>query len=187
MSSDTFDVRVKSVQGTEVVLDVLTNTGGGYDDLCASRSFALLVLHDALRRAKDAHIHAMKDPARRAEMVRLDEKHGKAVLVRELAEEADDWQLDEAWMRENVARFVKEVDVVERRNAVGEAELARREKELADEYANTPERGDEWQAKRWERCHNYTLRVVVTDAKYAEHLEPGLAFGTTAFDVWYER
>jgi hypothetical protein len=44
-----------------------------------------------------------------------------------------------------------------------------------------------WQPRRWALCHNYTLRVIVADPKWAAHLEPGLEWGTTAYDVWFER
>lgn len=187
--SDGFDVRIMSVTGAEVVIDVLTSTIGEYDDLCASRSFALVVLRDALHRARDRTIHIPRnDPLRRAEWSRLDDKHTNAALTRALANEPDGWYVDEAWMRANVSRFVKECILVERRNNVGADELARRERQILEEHGGELliDQTHEWQPKRWERCHNYTLRVIVTDPKWADHLEPGLEFGTTAFDVWYE-
>lgn len=91
-------------------------------------------------------------------------------------------------MRANVGRSVKSTEVVERRNDLPEDELSRRavaiEKECGGSLRNS--QYHQWQPRRWALCHNSTLRVVVTDPKWAAHLEPGLEFGTTAYDVWNE-
>lgn len=186
MSSDTFYVRVASVAGAEVVLDVLTGTGGGYSDLCASRSFALQLLADAARRAVDIVRCGPPGEARDAECRRLYARHEASALHRAL--EAEGRWYAEAWMRENVGRFVASCEVVARRNALGDEALREREESVAREvggvlYTNQYGR---WQPLRWERCHNYTLRVLATDPRWTEHLEPGLEFGTTAYDAWYE-
>jgi hypothetical protein len=56
---------------------------------------------------------------------------------------------------------------------------------IVEEFGGTllESRKHEWNVLRWEKCHNYTLRVRVTEPRWSEHLEPGLEFGTTAFDV----
>jgi hypothetical protein len=188
MSSDCFDVRVKSVRGDEVILDVLTGTAGGYNDLCTSRSFALVVLHHALRRAVDDVRGAWDDPARDKEVQRLYKKHDASALTLALADEGD-WYVSEAWMRENVGRFVKECSLVERRNDLDDEELSRRAVEIEREFGGAlyTNQAHLWQPRRWERCHNFTLRVVLADPKWGEHLEEGLTFGTTAYDVWDDR
>lgn len=187
MSSDCFDVRVKGIRGTEVIFDVLTGHGGGYDDLCTSRSFALILLADALRRAVDSVPGKWDDPERQATVNRLYEADRGAPITRALAGE-DDWSVSEEWMRANVGRFVASCELVERRNDLGDAELARREKAVRDDFGGElfTDEAHLWQPRRWESCHNYTLRVIVTDPKWAAHLEEGLEFGTTAFDVLFE-
>jgi hypothetical protein len=188
MSSDCFYVRVKSVNGREVIFDVLTSTAGGTNDLCASRSFALLLLSDALRRSVDNLPGGWDDPQRQQEVERRYEAHDVAPLIKEL-ENAGDYYVNESWMQKNVERFVKKCELVERRNNLGDEELSRREEEIANAcggalYTN---QYHVWQPLRWQRCHNYTLRVTLADPKWGAHLEPGIEFGTTAYDVWYER
>lgn len=184
MSSDCFDVRVKSIRGREVVFDVLTGTAGGNDDLCTSRSFALKLLADALRRAASS---VPAGPERKADVNRLYEAHDGAAITRALSGERE-WFVSEAWMRENLNRFVTACALLERRNDVGHDELARREAAVLREFGGElfTDQAHLWQPRRWELCHNYTLRVTVAETKWAEHLEEGLEFGTTAYDVLHE-
>jgi hypothetical protein len=178
MSSDLFDVRIKSVNDTEVIFDVLTTGAAGVDHLADTSSFALVLLSDALRRAAE-------DMSSDAERHRLREKSRGAPLLLELQTADEDWYVSESWMEENVDRFIVDCEVLERRNDVGEDELQRREAEIVEEFGGTllDSKKHEWNALRWEKCHNYTLRVRVTEPRWSEHLEPGLEFGTTAFDV----
>ena len=187
MSSDCFDVRVKSVNGDEVIFDVLTGTAGGYNDLAASRSFALVLLNDALSRATDSLPGEWGSPERDEAAARLREKSANAELVKALATEGD-WYVSADWMRANVDRFVKSTEVLERRNDLPDEELSRRAQAIEAEFGGAlyTNQYHQWQPRRWELCHNYTLRVVVADPKWAAHLEPGLEFGTTAYDVWNE-
>jgi hypothetical protein len=188
VSSDCFDVRVKSVEGNEVVLDVLTGTAGGLDDLCASRSFALVALHGALQGAVDTVRYALPEDKSAAEIQRLYAKHDDAALVKALADEGD-WYVEPEWMKKNVGRFIASCALVERRNNVGEDELSRRAVAIEAEFGGAlyTNQAHLWQPRRWALCHNYTLRVIVADPKWAAHLEPGLEWGTTAYDVWFER
>jgi len=191
MSSDCYDARVKSVDGTEVVFDVLTGKAGGIDDCSTSRSFALLLLHDAMRRAGDSLWHIQDESARYAESTRLRSKGEASALSQALAEaerEVPDWFISVKWMSDNVGRFVKECTLVERRNDLGWDALSARESAIEEAFGGTlyTNQYHLWQPRRWNDCHNYTLRVVVTDPKWVEHLEPGVEFGTTAFDVWTE-
>ncbi len=186
MSSDGFFARVKHVHGSEVLLDVLTGLSGNSDDCCASRSFALVLLHEALLSAKDNVRGAYDTEEGRAEVRRLDAKHKSAALVQALANEGE-WFVSTPWMRSNVARFITGVTLVERRNQLDPKTLDGREREIADAYDGL--RTDlyaQWQPQRWARCHNYTLRVDVSDPKWAAHLEEGLEFGSAGFDVWEE-
>src|SRR6185436_8190996 len=100
MSSDCFEVRVAKVSGTEVMLDVLTSTAGGVDDCCTSRSFALLVLADALRRATDLVPGEWDDPKRDAEVQRLYAKADANALHAALPSTDDsDWYISRALHR----------------------------------------------------------------------------------------
>jgi hypothetical protein len=175
------------VRGVEVVFDVLTGKAGGVENLSASRSFALMLLDNALRRAMDLLPGPWDDPARRAEAQRLYEKYQASALTQALAAEGR-WYSGPDWMRQHVGRFVTSSALVERRNALGEAELERREVEIEQEFGGVlyTDQYHRWQPRRWERCHSYTLRVVVAEPRWAEHLEPGLEFPTTAYDAWYE-
>lgn len=178
VSSDLFYARVTSVNGSEVVFDVLTGVAGRPDDIATSRSFALLLLSDALRRARDEDI----SPEERR---RLSEKEKASALWAELERAADDWDTSDSWMIENVGRFVESCELVERRNDLGWDELDRREAAIQRQLGDTldADQRRQLQTLRWQRCHQFRLRVVVTDPRWAEHLEPGLAFGTTAYDV----
>jgi hypothetical protein len=188
MSSDCFYVRVKSVRDNEVIFDVLTGTAGGYDDLCASRSFALCLLNDALGRSVDNLPGAWDDPVRQQEAKRRREADQNAPLNRALKEQGD-WYISESWMRNNIARFITSCTLVERRNNVGDQELQRRGTLIEEEFGGAlyTNQNHLWQPRRWELCHNYTLRVTLADPQWGVHLIPGIEFGTTAFDVWYER
>lgn len=190
MSSDSFHVRIVRVDGPEVVLDLLTSGSGEVDDCKTSRSFALLLLADALPRAQHAFAHTPRAlPA--AERVALAEALKAAPLAAALdaaEQECPDWSVSAKWMEGHVGTYVAATELVERRNAVGDDELFRREAEIDEQFGGelTTDRAHEWMPVRWERSHNYTLRVVLTDPKWASHLRPGLEFGTTAFDVWWE-
>jgi hypothetical protein len=188
MGSDLFHVRVAKLSGTEVTLDLLTGTAGGLDDYCDSRSFALVCLHDALRRSVDDLPRSWDEPARRAEATSRMQKHGSAPLVRALAG-AGDWYVNEAWMRENVGAYIEACSLLERRNDVGEEELSRRERAIQEKHGGVlyTNRSHLWRPDRWARSHNFTLRVLATRPEWLSHLSDGLEFGTTAYDVWFER
>ena len=188
MSSDCFEIRVVRVDGTKVVLDVLTSTAGGLTDMCTSRSFALLCLEDALRRATDLVPGEWDDPKKDAEVQRLYAKADKTALHAALpSTDSSDWYVSDKWMRENVGRFIASCTLVERRNHLPDEELRKRELAIEEKFgALYTNKHHLWQPLRWKDCHNYTLDVVVTDPQWAEHLEPGLCFGTTAYDVWWE-
>ncbi|MDC0667053.1 hypothetical protein [Nannocystis radixulma] len=188
MSSDCFEVRVASMDGTKVRLDVLTLTAGGLTDLCSSRAFALRVLDDALRRAADLVPGRWDTAQGKAEAQRLRAKWEQTALRAALPDNRSDWYVSEAWMRGHVGRFVASCTLVERRNFLSEEELSAREREIEEAVGGVCYTNQHhiWQPMRWQRCHNFTLDVVVTDPRWSEHLEVGLVFPTTAFDVWYE-
>lgn len=187
MSSDCFDVRVKTVRGDTIELDVLTGTAGGLTDLCASRSFVLSVMHEALERADLALREGLTAAKRRAEAARLKKKHAASALTAALASEGD-WYTSEPWMRANVGRFVRSCVLVERRNNLSDAVLSRREAAIVEEAGGALylDKRTQWLPKRWAQCHNFTLRATLTDPKWGAHLEEGIEFGTTSYDVWFE-
>lgn len=188
MSSDCFYVRVKRVDGTNVTFDVLTGMAGGYDDFAMSRSFALTLLNDALTGAADHVPGAWDDPVREKEVARLYDKAKTTMLVQALESEGD-WYVSDDWMRDNVAKYIASVTLVERRNNIGEQALQARQRAIEEEFGGTlyTDKYSTWQPRRWAQCHNYTLDVVVTDPKWASHLEVGLEYGTTAYDVWDDK
>lgn len=187
MSSDLFEVRVAKVNGRKVTLDVLTEVAIGPDEICTSRSFALVCLNDSLRRAADLVPGEYDDPKKTREVKRLYKKADQAALHKALPPtDESDWFVNEKWMQENVGRFIESCKLVARRNHLPEKELRKREKAIQEKFGGALYTNQHhlWQPLRWKDCHNFTLEVVVTDPKWAEHLEPGLCFGTTAFDVW---
>lgn len=190
MSSDLFEVRIAKIAGRKVTLDVLTGLAGRVDDICTSRSFALLCLEDCLLRATDLVPGAWDDPKKRAETKRLRMKNDKGTLHKALpSTDTSDWFVNEKWMQENVGRFIESCKLVKRRNHLPKEELKKREGVIEEKFGGALAVNEHllWQPLRWKKCHNFTLEVVVTDPKWAKHLEVGLAFGTTAFDVWSEK
>ena len=106
-----------------MVLDLLPGTSGGYEDCYTSRSFALVILHDALHEAafyaRDA-----------AEGARLDRKADRAPLTKALEKAGKGWRESPEWMAANVDRYVVSTEVVGRWNELGEQRLRRREMEI---------------------------------------------------------
>ncbi|MFT3697814.1 MAG: hypothetical protein QM831_32035 [Kofleriaceae bacterium] len=150
---------MKKVAGTKIVFDVLTTTAGGTSDYARSRSFILTLLSDG---------SGDKSPI------------GKALATQ------GDWYVNEDWMKANVGTYVESVDMTERRNNVGDAELKKREAAIRDAVGGELYYGDEtWPPMRWAQCHNFTLEATLTDAKWASKLKAGQEFGTTAYDVWW--
>jgi hypothetical protein len=133
-----------------MILDVLTGAAGGYDDLCASRSFALVAMHGALRSAVDTVRYALPEDKASAEIQRLYAKHDAAALVKALENE-DDWYVEESWMKKNIDRFIKSSELVERRNNVGDEELSRRAVAIENEFGGTlyTNQSHLWGPRRW--------------------------------------
>jgi hypothetical protein len=92
------------------------------------------------------------------------------------------------WMRKNVGRFVQKCTLVEQRNLLSDAELMRRDQEIEAQFGGALYTREQhrWMPARWERCHGFTLHAALTDPDWAAHLEVGLEYGSTAFDVWDE-
>lgn len=180
--SDNFYVRVRSVEDKTVVFDVSPGFTSGVPDECADTpSFALLLLADAGRRGSERRSGE--------EGRRLDEKWQASPLAKALtqAEEAcPDWAIDEDWMLDKLDRFVVECEVDEVRNDLGTEELNRREQAIIDAFGLASSDYARWQGRRWEDCFSYTLRVLVADSQWVEHIEPGLEFGTAAYDVCFD-
>jgi hypothetical protein len=192
MSSDTYYVRVKKVQGVDLVLDVLTSTAGAADSLSTSRSFALLAIESALHNATDLlRARGLKARAEAAEAKRLHKRMSGSALAGALEgppfSDARDWFCDAAWMKAHVGEIIERCVLASRRNDVGEKELDRREIAIQEEFDGLSGRDYfKWQPRRWAECHNYTLHIRATDPKWLAHLEEGLEYGTTGWDVWPE-
>ncbi len=180
MSSDAFDVKVVEINGTRITLDVLPSN---YDDLVLSRSFALNLLQDSLERSCDFLLGVVDDPVQEAEYERRRAKSAIAPLVQALKAHPE-WFVDGDWILENVPRFIVSVELIERRNPLSWEELSERAGAIEAMFPNglTMDRYDEWSKLQWEKLHNYTIVVTVTEPQWAEHLEPGLVFGSTAAD-----
>lgn len=181
MGSDTFAVRLIRLERSAVVFDLLPDPSGGFEDCFSSRSFAFLILHDALREAS----HTARN---RRVRERLEKKHELSALTKLMKGEDADWRTSPAWMQANVGRFVLRTEVVARKNELGEEELRRREAAITERMGGVLSlaRRDEWQPMRWKKLFHYRLRVVATEPKWLAHLEKGLEFGTGAYEVWKE-
>jgi hypothetical protein len=184
--ADLFEIRIAKLDGTKVTLDVLNDFGRG---VCDSESFALLCLDDCLLWAAIRVPGEWTDPKHLAEVQRLKARDDASALRKALpSRNTSNWYKSQEWMKENVRRFIASCKLVERRNDLPEGELENREKAILEKFGGAlyTKQHHLWQPLRWRDCHNYTLEVVVTDPKWAEHLEVGLCFGTTAYDVWWE-
>lgn len=173
MSSDTSVVTVLAKNGSTIELRVRTTTAGGLDDWSCTRSFALVLLADARRRAADWGFAPPSSPT-------------PLELERDRWEVVDpDWYVSETFMREHVARYVASVDVLARANVRGAAPEAPVHSAMTRVLMmRLPPREEE--DRLCEVMHHVVLRAEVTDPRWLEGLEPGLVFGSTAFDVWWD-
>lgn len=165
--SDTSVITVLAVNGPQIDLRVRTTLAGGLNDYSLTRSFALVLVSDARRRARD---------------------YGFRVAPRPIdAEEATwepSWYGDQNWMANNVGRYVERTELLARHNILSEdAATHARIAAVIDQTAGLPVA--EQEARRCEVLHYVDLRIVMTDAKWAAGIEPGLVFGSTAYDVWW--
>jgi hypothetical protein len=184
VSSDAFDVRVRSVRGAVLELEVLPSEPL---EICASRSFALLVLNDAGDRAFDYLPGDPQSESRQAEVRRLTEAYAGSPLRQEL-QKYPDWYAKKEWMAANLDAFIVSSTVIEKKNELDAAELRDAAAKIEKRFGGALplDRFHEWQPLRWARCFHYTLRVELADSKWAEHVVEGREFGSTAYDVLLE-
>lgn len=179
---DTFYIRIGNIEGPRIVLHCLTGFDGDVGFLCTSRSFALMVLHDARGHARDFEYVAPEEPAsvyRTYEQLAQRAERARSPLNDEIP---DDAELSErAWHAANTPRFIASTRLLERRNA-------RSDSEMIETLQNVVELGATWKLVEvgWKQLHNYDLEVEVTDPKYVSHLVEGQLFATAAFDAWDE-
>jgi hypothetical protein len=160
----------------------LTGFDGYVGSLCTSRSFALIVLHDARGHASDVDYVAPQEPAsvfRTYEQLARRAERASSPLNDEIPDGAD--LSERAWHAANTSRFIASTRLLERRNA-------RSDSEMIETLQDVVELGATWKLVEvgWKQLHNYDLEVEVTDPKYVNHLVEGQLFATTAFDAWDE-
>jgi hypothetical protein len=169
--TDVSVVTVLRVEGREIDFRVRTTTAGGLNDWSASRSFALLLLAEARRRAREEGFELAERP-----------------IDREIPawEAADDsWYVSEPWMIENVARYVAKTEVLVRRNLIDESAPDVYERIEAIEGAVRGLAPLAAEAKRCELYHYLDLRVTVTEPRWLEGTPANIVFGSTAHDIWF--
>jgi len=179
---ETFYIRIGKVEGPRAVLHCLTGFDGYVGKLCTSRSFALMVLHDARDHAMDVEYVAPAEPAsvyRTYQQLAERARRASSPLHDAIAEDTELWKAE--WHVANMPRFIASTRLLERRNARPESELIATLDEII-------ELGPTWKlvAVGWQRLHNYDLEVEVSDPRYVSHLVEGQLFATTAFDAWNE-
>lgn len=165
--SDTFDVELTALEGTTLTCLCVTGTAGDPDDLSPTRSFAILLLVEALYRQDRAAKHP---------------------LAKELRKLGEPW--DEGFFRAHADRFVTQTRVPWRARLAedpegwAEARNARYDELMAVENPDF-DALDRLLDEEFPR-HQYELVIELTDAKYLEGFEVGMRFGTTAYDAWEE-
>lgn len=172
MSSDTSVVTVLRVEGSELDLRIRTETAGGLNDYSLTRSFALLLVHDAWLRARDVYGYGFKSGQSRP-------------IDQEAKSWPSGWYGSEDFFKENVGRYVEETEVLGRLNFLNESDpkiFEHLDQTRAAAKGLDPTLQED---KLCEVFHVVFLRVRMTDPKWLEGLEPGLVFGSTAYDVWW--
>ncbi len=167
MSSDLFDVEIRSLEGDTVELFCTTGTAGGLNDYALTRSFVLCVLDDALRESRSRK----KKPLHEA--------------LRAIGGETPPlWE--EKFHEEHVGKFVASTELVERIGIIkDEGAWNRGRQKLAEALrADKRVKGD-IRAALDEKYppHRFVLRAQVTDPRWLEGLQVGQKLGTTAFDA----
>ncbi|MBZ5707787.1 hypothetical protein [Nannocystis pusilla] len=157
MSSDTFYIEIRSIEGDTVEMLCTTSTAGGVNDYALTRSFALMALEDGMPYAGDN-----PTPLQKA----MREVGGPTPPV---------WE--QGFHREHVGKFIASTELVERIGIVVD------ERAWRDGRFNG---GDDREAEKDFPSHKFVLRARVTDPKYLEGLTVGSVHGTTAFDSWWD-
>ncbi len=96
MSSDTFHVHVRAIEGDTIELRCLTGTAGGLNDFAMTRSFALIAMQSGMPRGA----------ALERALAKLADASGHAPV----------W--DESFHREHVAKFIVSIELLERSNII---------------------------------------------------------------------
>ena len=173
MSSDNSVITVLAVAGKTADFRVRTTGNGHINDSSATRSFALMLLADARCRARE---EGFPSPRR------------ATPLQKEITGWMDDWYVSEEFMRESVGLYIEKTEVLSRHNVHDENDAAIREK--LDELNRTERHGDLPPVAREDRMctlwHHLVLRITVTEPRWLEAIEPGLVFGSTAYDTWWD-
>ncbi|MCY1057327.1 hypothetical protein [Nannocystis sp. SCPEA4] len=157
MSSDTFYIEIRSIEGDTVEMLCTTSTAGGVNDYALTRSFALMALEDGMPYPGDN-----PTPLQKA----MREVGGPTPPV---------WEQN--FHREHVGKFIASTELVERIGIIVD------ERAWQDGRFNG---GDDREAEKNFPSHKFVLRARVTDPKYLEGLTVGSVHGTTAFDSWWD-
>lgn len=173
MSSDTFHIEIVAIdiEAARIDLHCTTELSGGVNDLAFTRSFALMALDNALDR-----------PWKRKPCVRKPEKHPLRVALTAL-----DWTnqcTEEDFYKAHVGEFVSDVTLTYR-NVIADEEAWSAQRELLRERFGLDE-VDDTPLDRMLPKHSFGLRVQMTHAKWLKELKAGYAYGTAAYDAWWE-
>lgn len=168
MSSDTFEVEIRSIDGASVELSCTTTTAGGANDCAVTRSFALIALQSAANEIGGTPLTAALAALARNGIPPL-------------------W--NESFHRDHVGSFVERTELLSRRGFIENAQAwfearGTRAEELEGEGAS----GRELEAaldREFPR-HSFALRVHVTDPSWLSGLSAGQRFATTGFDAWWD-
>lgn len=182
MSSNCYYVRVGKLAGNTVTLHCLTGFAGGPKDYADTRSFALRLLFDAQKRADEAPRLTQGAPKELAKLRKALAK--KVAKARSPLIDEVEWPSNDAhWHAENTPRYVKQVKLLKRHNALQDRALEKTREKLSP----LEDKGmGAFLEAAWKQLHGFDLDVEVTDPKYLAHLLEGHLFATTAFDVWDE-
>ena len=156
MSSDTFRIEIRAIEGDSVELLCTTSTAGGLNDFACSRSFALMAIEDNRPYAKTSPLQqAMAATA-----------------------EGNPPVWEESYHREHVAKFIASTELVERIGIIDDEGAWARGREANENDDAVPERDYP--------LHQFVLRVRMTDPRFLEGVSVGDRYGTTAFDAWWD-
>jgi hypothetical protein len=157
MSSPTFIVSVKSIEGKKLTLRIRATGAGDIDDMVLSRSFVF----DCFQ-----------------------EEEWVSNALTEIALEADIY--DTKWLQENLDQYIEKTELGEYRNKENQSRVEE-VFEYADDVSNRFKRGTiAFEDEVCKQFPNYDLIVTMADEKWLEGVEVNACGESTSYDIWYE-